>query len=141
MIYIIVALLFYTVGILLVTVASRKADTNMVSGIVNTISAIIPIVVVLSYLKKEAFDSSKPGIIYAILGGIAIALFSMALNKSFATDKVAIVSPVVFGGAIFLTSILSYFLFKEKITTYQGIGLAILGLGLVIIIYAKLSGK
>ena len=83
----------------------------------------------------------KLGIIYALIGGIAIALFTMALTKSFALNKVAIVSPIVFGGSIFLSAIISFFLFKEKISMYQGIGLAFLGVGILFILYARMTGK
>lgn len=141
MVYIISALILYTIAILLGTVAARKADTNLVTAIVNAISTIIPLIVVATYMKKDMFVKSKEGLIYAVLGGIAIAFFTMAMNKSFATNKVAIVSPVVFGGAIFLSSVLSYFLFKEKITPMQGIGLVVVLIGFLVIILAKLSGR
>ena len=76
-----------------------------------------------------------------VLAGAAVALYAMSLTRSYSLNKVAIVVPVVFGGAIFLTAILSYFLFKEKISAVQGIGLTLLGLGLVLIIYARATGK
>jgi drug/metabolite transporter (DMT)-like permease len=65
----------------------------------------------------------------------------MALNKSFSLNKVGIVTPVVFGGAIFLSTILSYFIFKEKITGIQGLGLAFLAIGFILIIYAKATAS
>lgn len=61
----------------------------------------------------------------------------MTLNKSYSVNKVAIVAPIVFGGAIFFSAILSSFIFKEKIGSVQGIGLAFLGIGLALIIYAR----
>jgi hypothetical protein len=65
----------------------------------------------------------------------------MALNKSYALNKVAIVVPIVFGGAIFLSTILSGFIFKEKIGFLQGVGLGFLGIGLILIIYARAVAK
>ncbi len=61
----------------------------------------------------------------------------MALNRSYSVNKVAIVAPIVFGGAIFLSAILSNIFFKEKIGLLQGVGLGFLGIGLIIIIYAR----
>lgn len=141
MIYIILALLFYTVAIMIGTIASRSTDSNLVSAIVNIVSAIIPTVVVIPMLNKKVVDNGKLGILFAVVGGIAVALFTMALNKSYAVNKVAIVAPIVFGGAIFLTAILSYLFLKEKMTVIQSLGLAFLGIGVVLIIYAKATGR
>jgi uncharacterized membrane protein len=141
MIYILLAMLFYTCAIILGAVASRNANTNLVAAISNIISAIIPVSVIIPILNKKLFTNSKYGVVMSVLTGIAIALFTMALTKSYSTNKVAIVAPVVFGGAIFLSSLLSYFFFKEKISFIQGVGLALLGLGLIFIIYARSTGR
>lgn len=134
-------MLFYTCAIILGAVASRNANTNLVAAISNIISAIIPVSVIIPILNKKLFTNSKYGVVMSVLTGIAIALFTMALTKSYSTNKVAIVAPVVFGGAIFLSSLLSYFFFKEKISFIQGVGLALLGLGLIFIIYARSTGR
>ena len=141
MIYIILAMLLYTVVILLGTAASRRADATLVAAIVNTISAILPALLVIPMLGKKTIVSEKSGIVFAVLGGLAVALYVIFFNKSFAVNKVAIVSPIVLGGAIFLSTIASYFIFKEKITPVQGVGLALLGLGFVTIIYARATVK
>ena len=41
----------------------------------------------------------------------------MTLNKSYSENKVAIVAPIVFGGAIFLSAILSSLFLKKKYPT------------------------
>jgi drug/metabolite transporter (DMT)-like permease len=56
-------------------------------------------------------------------------------------NKVGIVVPVVYAGTIFLTTILSAFVFKEKITGLQSIGLAFLAIGFAFIIYVKATGN
>jgi uncharacterized membrane protein len=141
MFYLIAALLLYTVAILLTTVATRNLNSSLVTAIINAISAVIPIGVVISIANKKLFENARLGIILAVLTGIAIALFSLALNKSYSMNKVGIVSPIVFGGVIFLSSIIGSYFFKEKITMLQGIGLAFMGVGLLIIIYVKASGN
>lgn len=137
MLFIILSLFFYTIAIMFGTVASRSADTNLVSAIMNSLSAIIPIAVILPILNRKLFVDSRVGILMAIVAGIAIALFTLALNKSYSVNKVAIVAPIVFGGAIFLSAILSNIVFREKIDFTQGVGLIFLGIGLAIIIYAR----
>lgn len=134
-------MLFYSAAILFAAVASRNANSNVVSAIVNTVSAIIPLGIVLPVLSNKLLHNSKYGIVMAVLAGIAIALFSLALNKSYSTDKVAIITPLVFGGAIFLSSLASFFFFKEKVTPIQTVGLVLLGAGLLFIIYSKATGK
>jgi uncharacterized membrane protein len=141
MLYIILASVFYTSAIILGTVASRSANTNLVTTVINIVSVFIPIAVVAPILSKKLLIDSKFGILMAFLTGIAIALFTMALTKSYSENKVAIVAPIVFGGAIFLSTILSYLFFKEKITPFQGAGLLFLGIGLLLVIFARITGR
>lgn len=141
MIFIILAMLLYTAVIMLGAVASRNANTNLVTAISNTFSAFIPLAVSVHLLNKKELVSNKYGVYFAVLAGLTVGLFVMALNKSYSLNKVGIVAPIVFGGAIFLSTILSYFLFNEKVSLLQFIGLALLGLGFVLIIIAQLQAK
>ena len=141
--YIFIALILYSIGILFGAMAARNIDSNLASAIMNTLSAIVPIIAVIPILNQKIFSSqnSKFGIIMAVLTGIALGLFAMALNKSYSLNKVAIVAPIVFGGAIFLSAILSSIFFKEKISNVQGIGLILLALSLSLITYARITGR
>lgn len=141
MLYIILALVFYTAVTLLGAVASRNIDSNIVTAIMNGISAIIPIVAVIPMLNKKVAENGKFGILIAVIGGVCIALFSMAINKSYAGNKVGIVTPIVFGGTIFLSTLISYFFLKEKVSFIQGIGLVLMGMGMLFVIYTKATGK
>lgn len=141
MIYIILAMVFYAVAIVLGAAASRNANTNLAAAITNLISAVVPIVAIVPLMGKQLFADSKRGIIFAVLGGVSIAFFVMAINKSYAVNKVGIVAPIVFGGAIFLSTVLSYFIFKEKISLLQFVGLMFLAIGFGVIIYARAVGK
>ncbi|MDP4011943.1 MAG: hypothetical protein Q8P72_07030 [Candidatus Roizmanbacteria bacterium] len=141
MMYIIAALLLYTATIILGAYASRNADSGLVTAIMNTMSAILPIAIIAPYLSKMNVQNSKYGIIAAIIAGAVIALFTLSLNKSFTVNKVGIVTPIVFGGAIFLSTIISAIIFKEKVSLLQGFGLAFLGFGFIIVTYARWAGK
>jgi drug/metabolite transporter (DMT)-like permease len=141
MLYIIIAAVLYTLALMLGAFASRHANTNVVSALTNAVGAIIPMAAVALEWSRKPLHNEKIGLIAAIAGGAVIALFVMVLNKSFATEKVAVVTPIVFGGSIFLTAVLGYVIFKERITTYQSIGLAFLLVGIIFIIYAKATGK
>ena len=141
MIYIFLATILFTCALTAAAIASRNLNTNLAAAITNLISAIIPVAVVLPILGKVNFQNQKIGILAAIVAGLFIALYTMAFAKSVSINKVAIVFPVVFGGTILLTAIVSYFLFKEKISLFQGIGLALLFFGLIFITYARFTGK
>lgn len=123
------------------TIASRNTNSNLVSAVVNVVSAILPVALVLPILDRKLLVNGKLGITVAVLAGISIAIFSMAFNKSLQTNKVGIVSPLIFGGAIFLSTILSYFFLKEKISLVQSLGLFFLAVGFGFIIYSASTGK
>lgn len=141
MIWIILAMLLYSVAIVLATAASRNVNTNIAAAIINAVSAAIPIAVAIPLLSKKVVHDQKFGIIMATLAGVLIAFFVMAINKGYATNKVGVVAPVVFGGAIFISAVISAFVFKERPTMLEAVGLSILAAGFVLIIYARATGK
>lgn len=141
MIYIFLATIFYSTSIIFITFASRILNTTLVVAIVNIVSAILPALVVIPVLNKVNIQDQKLALIAAIIGGILIALFGIALSKSYSLNKVAVVVPIVFGGSILISTILGSIIFKEKVGMIQGIGLSLLGVGLLIIIYARFTGK
>ncbi len=138
MAYLILALLLFTALNLIATVAARNANTNLVALISGIGGLIIPLLVVLPGLTKQTFQNQKFGLWLAMLTGVLVGAYALTLNKSFTENKIAIITPVIFGGTIFLMTILSFFLFKEKISVLEGIGLACVLLGIIIIIiYAR----
>ena len=137
MIYIILAMIFYTIIVLTGTAASRHLNTNLVAAITNLVSAIVPVAVVAPILAKKSFTSSKFGVAMALIDGFFIALFAMSLTKSFSLNKIGIVTPIVFGGSILLSTVASYFIFKEKISVTEGLGLVLVLAGLSVVIYAR----
>ena len=137
MIYLIMAMILYAAGILIGASAARNANTNLVSAINNLFAVFIPLIIVIPALSKKTFTSQKYGVLMAVLGGIVISLFVLALNKSFTQNKVGVVAPVVFGGAILISTVLSYFIFKEKIDGIETVGLVLVLAGLGFLIYAR----
>lgn len=137
MFYVIAAMLLYTFAILVSTSAVRNVNSNLAAGITTLVSAIIPVLIVLPVLTKKAITSHKFGVSMAILAGVLLAFFTLSINRAYVNTKVGIVTPIIFGGAIFLSSILSIFIFKEKIEPLQGVGLFLLLVGFAFIIYAK----
>jgi len=130
-------MLLYSVAILLGASASRNTNTNLAAALTNLFAVIAPAVVAIPIVTKKTFHSQKFGILMAILGGVAIGFFVMAMNKSYSVNKVGIVVPIVFGGGILLSTIASYFVFNEKIGLGEGIGLALVLIGLAVLLYAR----
>lgn len=141
MFFIILAASFYAGALVLGALAARNANTAVVTLVMNLASALLPLIVALPIAIKQGLSQAKLGLGYALLAGCAIALFTLALNKSLATEKVAVVTPLVFGGAIFFSSLLSHFIFNEKITFLQACGLTLLVFGFLVIVYARSTGK
>ncbi|MCL5970418.1 MAG: EamA family transporter [Patescibacteria group bacterium] len=141
MLYIFLALVFYCTVIMVGAFAARFADSSIVAAIENIVSGILPIIIAIPLLNGKTLHDQKVGILTAFIVGILLAFFTIFMNKAYAANKVAIVAPIVFGGSIFITAILSYFLFKEKVSFIQGIGLALLAIGLIFIAYARFTGK
>lgn len=141
MLFLIAAAILYTIAITLGAFAARNGNTNLVGGITNLIGAVLPLSVAAVEFSRKPFAHQRLGIIAAIGGGVAIAFFVMVLNKSFTLNKVGIVTPVVFGGSIFLSAIIGYFVFKERTTVFQLVGLALVLVGIICIGYAKATGK
>jgi|SRR3989344_1229973 len=141
MIFIFIAMIFYTIAILFGVSASRHANSNLVAALTNIVAAVIPLVVAAPLLNKKTIQNHRFGVLMALAAGVAIAIFAMAIVKSYSINKVGIVTPIIFGGAIFLSTILSYFIFKEKVTQLQLVGLVFLAVGFSLIIYSRATGK
>lgn len=134
-------MVFYSTALLFIAAASRHTSATLATAIVNGISAIIPIILAVALLNKKEVIGHRFGVVMALCGGVAIAFFGLSLTKALTQNKVGIVSPVVFGGAIFASTIASFFIFKEKTTPVQSLGLMLVGLGLIAIIYARATAK
>ncbi len=141
MLYILLALFSYTGTVLVATYASRHLDIILVTAIENVVTVVIPVILAIPILQHQSAPAHRNGIIAAITAGLLLTLFTLAINKSYAQNKVGIVLPIILGGSIFLSTLLSYFLFKEKVSFLQSVGLFFLGVGFVIITYARWVGK
>lgn len=134
MIYIALTTIFYTIALLAIAQASRRLDSTFATAIINTLSAIIPIVLSVKLVEKYPISQYRDGWFYAIGAGIAIALFTLFLAKSFVFNKVGLVTPIVYGGSLVGTTLLASWLFGEKIQPLQGWGIAVIVLGIVLVV-------
>lgn len=139
MLYIILASVLYSIAIMLGAFASRKADPTLVAGITNLVSAILPFLILIKNFRAATEEPSKIGLLSAALTGGLISIFVIFLNRAYATEKIAIITPMVFGGSILFSSILSFFIYREKIDALQLLGLCLILIGIALIIISKLK--
>ncbi len=117
--------------------ASRRADTSFVTLIINVTSVLIPFIFVSLVLTKKSFSIQMPALAFAIATGLCLGLYGMMINKSLSLLKVGIVVPIIFGGGILLSTVLSYFIFKETLKSFELIGLTLVLAGISFIIYSR----
>lgn len=142
MIYIILALLFYSLTQFFASIASKNTHSVVAPAITNAISALLPIgILFVEWSGLKVQKHPVKGITFALLAGVTIALFTIFMNKSYATNKVGIVVPIVFGGSIFLSTMLSSLILHESISRLQVFGLIFLFIGFTIIIFAKYTAS
>lgn len=118
-----------------------KIDANLSAFIFNGLGAIIPISLYFLYKfnkKANAVPTTKMGVIYSLLGGIAIAVFSIALVKAFEKGgNVSLVIPLVYGGSIVLAALIGRLGYGEKLDPWHFFGLVLISLGFVVIVLAN----
>jgi drug/metabolite transporter (DMT)-like permease len=141
MTFILLSLGFYSAAIMLLAAASRSANIVLVTAIANTLPFLLPSALVLANSESYSLAKQRNGILLALLGGLAITGYTLAVNKSYSIEKVAVVAPIVMGGAVVLTAILGLIIYKEKVTLLQGVGLVGISAGLLLVAYARASGK
>lgn len=135
MIYIALATIFYSVFIIANTIAARVIDPVFAAAVVTAVSAIIPVVVAIR--AQTLTLTPLQGVGVAFSAGICVALYSIFLNRAFATEKVGVVVPIVYGGSLVITTLLSLVVFRERIGTLQAVGLVLMTIGIGIVIYAR----
>jgi drug/metabolite transporter (DMT)-like permease len=139
MLYIVLALVSYTVFILANRFASQRIQSVLAVALINIMAAIIPVAIVIWKTSKHTIGPfSWTPIWIAIAGGLCVAIYSIFLSKAFATTNVAIVLPLVMGGIIALGSVSALVLFGEKISLLQLAGLTLVVIGMGLVVLAKL---
>lgn len=137
MFYLVFATLMLSAVLIFSTAASRRADTNLVTLIINIVSVLIPFIIVGLAFSKKTVSVQMPAIAFAIACGLCLGLYGMMINKSLSLVKVGVVVPTIFGGAILISTILSYFFFKESLKGFELAGLFLILAGLGTLIYAR----
>lgn len=137
MFYLIAAIVLFTAVSLFSAGASRRISPNLATLILNVFSIVAPLTIIAFAKAKDITVSTKSGLVMAVMAGLSVGLFGFFINKSYAINKVGVVTPVIFGGTILLSTILSYFIFKESLKGLEIAGLALILLGIGLIVYTR----
>ena len=138
----IVATSAYSVFLISISRASLHTDPNLAAGIVNSLGAAIPIALffIADSTKENAINFR--GINWALLGAIGIAVFTMALAKLFSIgENIGFVTPLIYGLAIFCSTLISWAFFGAGTNKYQLAGLIMFVGSLCLLVYSKFYDK
>jgi|WetSurMetagenome_2_1015567.scaffolds.fasta_scaffold250654_1 uncharacterized membrane protein len=139
---IIIATIAYTLFDIFSSRASNNIDANLSSFIFNGLGAIIPIFIYGFYKLssgEKTITTNNSGILYSVLAGLAITVFSVFLIKIFEKGGLAYVVPLIFGGTIVLASLAGWLIFKESVSGLQITGILITIIGIALVVVAKME--
>ncbi len=130
--------LFYTLFAIFAGLAGGKVDNWLAAILYNGIGTVIPFAVYI--MSRTKGKTTASGIFFAGLAGIGIFLFSVILARVFNRGgNLAYVIPVVYGGAIALSSLFGWLALKEKVSGIQAAGIVFIIAGVACVAYAKLK--
>jgi uncharacterized membrane protein len=92
--------------------------------------------IILFLVFSRNFENNQKGILYAIIGGVLISIFTTFTFKALSSGPgVSTVIPVIRVGSVLLVALLGVLLFKDKLTwnLVTGILLASIGVYLIFI--------
>jgi len=85
--------------------------------------------------RKTAGDSHS--ILYALIGGVLISLFSLASFKALSLGPVSVVWPAIRVGGLAFVVILGVFLLKERLSMQTILGFTFAAIGLYLLLSHK----
>ncbi len=120
--------------------AGGKLDGSLAPLVMNVVNIALLLLFFLSQLlgKAHLLPTQRSGLIYAGWAGVAIAVFILSFNKIFQHGgNLSFVSPMIFGAAIVLSTILSVLFLKESLTPYHFLGIVLVISGIAFISFAR----
>lgn len=82
---------------------------------------------------KKLGELDTKGMIFVTLANLAITIFSLYLSRSFQDYPSSFVIPIVFGGAILLSTIVAFILNSYTPTSYEVLSILMISGGLILL--------
>ena len=135
----VLATIFYSMFVIFAGLSGGKINSWLAVVLYNVTGTLVPLVIYL-FTSSKGNKTTLRGIIYASFAGIGIMIFSIILAKIFHKGgNLGFVIPTIYGSAIVLTTGFGWLFLKEKVTSLQTVGLALVVIGVAVIIFAKLK--
>jgi uncharacterized membrane protein len=136
----ILAVILYAIFITFVSRAGGKIDDGLGGFIFNGIGAVVPLVVFVAMRASHAkgmLPTSKNGVLYSVIAGVAIGLFTLVVMKIFQKGSLGYVMPIIYGGAVVLSSLAGWFLLSATVNALQVAGILLVVAGIVLVGISK----
>lgn len=139
---IILATITYALYEIFAAKAGGRIESSLSAVIVNGLGALLPLLAfgLARAAHKTAEATQQSGIVFSILAGIAIAAFSVVFVKIFAQGgDMSYVIPIIYGGAIILSTIAGIALYKESVSPLQLAGIGVIAAGVAMVVTSKFA--
>ena len=132
----VLATLVYAAFGIFASQAGGRIDAKLSSGILNGIGAVLPFALwQLQRMTRGGLIASSPsGLVFSILAGLAVGVFSIVLVTLYARGgELSFVFPVIYGGAIALTAVIGWVALGDAFTWTRLAGVVgiVIGIGLL----------
>lgn len=134
------AVVCYTIFITFVSRAAGRVDDGLGGFIYNGLGAIVPLAIFAAMKighSKNILPTTKNGVVYSLIAGVAIGLFTLVMMRIFQKGSLGYVMPVVYGGAVLLSTVAGWLFFDGKINTLQVAGLLLVVTGIILVGVSK----
>lgn len=115
----------------------RKLGSNLKDPFFSNLvfqTASFTMAIVLFMLFSKQTENNSRGILYAVIGGLLISLFTTFTFKALSSGPgVSTVIPIIRVGAVLLVSILGVLLFRDKLTWNLALGVILACAGVYLI--------
>ncbi len=128
---------FGAIGAIAISDLFRKLGSNLKDPFLSNLifqSGSITTAIILYILFSRKFELNNHGIIYAVVGGILVSIFTIFSFKALEVGPgVSTVIPFIRVGGVLLVAILGVLVFKDKLTVnlVAGILFALIGVYLI----------
>lgn len=136
--------IFYALGAMSVVAASdlfRKLGSNLkdpfLSNLIFQLGS-VSMALAMWMLFSRKFENNTEGVIYALIGGILVSVFTALTFKALEIGPgVSMVMPAIRIGGVLLVAILGILIFKDRITWNLALGICVSLVGVYLIFNGK----
>jgi small multidrug resistance pump len=134
------AIVSYVIFITMVSRAAGRIDDGLSGFIYNGLGALVPLAIFAAIKlagSKDMLPNTKSGVVYSVVAGIALGVFTILLMRIFQKGSLGYVMPIIYGSAILLSSMAGWLWFNASINALQAAGIALVVIGIILVGVSK----